>query len=320
MFKSEILVENGIELVKLWSIASDLSLKIAVNIGNTICSILKKNKEYLYFPYELKAYKNISQLAGIPFMHPWANRLEGDFIFIEQNKHHFPKAFQSIIPRDGNNLPLHGLLLKSDKWKTKAIVNHSEGISHIATVEFRDEFELAIFPFEHTMEMKTTLTNNSISIEVLYINDGNKPMPLSSGFHPYFGIDALDTDNLEIKIPFKNVLLSNKLMIPNDGALAKESVFEGFVDDKISLSNIYFDHGFEELDQTKTCSVNQAETNFEVNFGDYEFCQIYAPNKIEKPYICIEPMLAKTNDLNRNKCELLNPQSCIKKSFEILIN
>ena len=83
MFKSEILVENGIELVKLWSIASDLSLKIAVNIGNTICSILKKNKEYLYFPYELKAYKNISQLAGIPFMHPWANRLEGDFIFIK---------------------------------------------------------------------------------------------------------------------------------------------------------------------------------------------------------------------------------------------
>ena len=141
MFKSEILVENGIEIVKLWSIASDLSLKIAVNIGNTICSILKKNKEYLYFPYELKAYKNISQLAGIPFMHPWANRLEGDFIFIEQNKHHFPKHFQSIIPRDGNNLPLHGLLLKSDKWKTKAIVNHSEGISHIATVEFRDEVD-----------------------------------------------------------------------------------------------------------------------------------------------------------------------------------
>ena len=92
------------------------------------------------------------------------------------------------------------------------------------------------------------------------------------------------------------------------------------MDDKSSLSNNYFEHGFEELNQTKTCSVNQAETNFEVNFGDYEFCQIYAPNKIEKPYICIEPMLAKTNVLNRNKSELLNPQSCIKKSFEILIN
>lgn len=320
MFKSDILIEDGIELVKLSSTTSDFSIKIAVNIGNTIYSILKKNKEYLYFPFELKAYKNISQLAGIPFMHPWANRLEGDYILIDQKKHDFSKSIDTTMSRDGNNLPLHGLLLKSDKWKTKEIINQKDAISHIALIEFEDEEELAIFPFKHTLEMKTTLTNCGISIEVFFINNSQNPMPLSSGFHPYFVINALKRDDLEIKIPFKNILLSNEIMIPSGNEIKKELVFEGFIDDKISLSDNYFDHGFEELDQTKTCSVNQAETKFEINFGDYEFGQIYAPNKMEKPYICIEPMLAKTNDLNRNKCKLLNPQSCIKKSFEILIN
>ncbi|MBK7506448.1 MAG: hypothetical protein IPI52_15770 [Bacteroidetes bacterium] len=79
----------------------DLSLKIAVNIGNTICSILKKNKEYLYFPYELKAYKNISQLAGIPFMHPWANRLEGDFILLNKTSTIFQNTFNPLYQEMG---------------------------------------------------------------------------------------------------------------------------------------------------------------------------------------------------------------------------
>lgn len=319
MFLSNISTEKGIELVKLSSTLSDLAISIAVNIGNTLFSIKKNEKEYLYFPYLLNEYKNISQLAGNPFMHPWANRLEGDFILFNHEKKEFPNAQKKSLYRDANNLPLHGLLLKSDKWKTKAIINQSDSISHIAIFEFCEAEELAIFPFEHTIEMKTTLTENNVSIEILFINNSNQPMPLSSGFHPYFAINPTKKDDLKIEIPFANVILANESMIPNGDYLPKEMVFNGFNIHSISLGNNYFDHGFEGIIDFKKCTVNQLDRKFEVNFGDFPIGQIYAPNKMGKPYICIEPMLAKTNDLNRNNCEYLNPKSCIKKTFEIII-
>ena len=87
-----------------------ISAKVAVNIGNTLISLKAKNDEKLYFPFSLEEYKDNSKLAGNPFMHPWANRLEEECIQVENKMHGFPKEQIHLLYSDGHNLRSHGLL------------------------------------------------------------------------------------------------------------------------------------------------------------------------------------------------------------------
>jgi galactose mutarotase-like enzyme len=250
-------------------------------------------------------------------MHPWANRLEGDHITIDNQKHFPPKELNKLIYRDGNRLPLHGILLKTDKWKTEIIEETESFIYHHASLDFIEEEWLRIFPFEHSLDMKTYLHDDEICIEVDIYNSGEKPMPLSFGFHPYFLIDPQNTDDLQLTIPLKNILEVNEKMIPNGKLISKEEVWP-FENDKISLGSNKFDHGFTGATQRGFFHLKQADREFDLYMDDdYRYLQIYAPNQPDKPFVCLEPMLAPTNGLNTNSCKLLEPGDYNTQEFTI---
>ena len=307
--------EQGIEVVELSS--DKTTLKIAVSLGNTLFSFTRNETELLYFPFSLEEYKTSGKLAGNPFMHPWANRLEGDHITIELHKHFFPSDLNKLIYRDENGLPIHGLLLKTDKWRTETVEQTESFIYHQAALEFNDPDWLRLFPFEHFLDMKTYLHEDEICIEMGIYNSGDKPMPLSFGFHPYFLIDPLKSVGLQLTIPMKDVLRVTHQLIPNWSLIPKERLWE-FSGNKISLAENYFDHCFTDFTEQKFFHVEQAPREFDLHPDDgYQFVQIYAPNEKDKPYICIEPMQATANALNTNSCKMLEPGEFTTQEFTI---
>ena len=250
-------------------------------------------------------------------MHPWANRLEGDYITIGQQKHIFPKELYGQIFRDGNGLPLHGLLLKTDKWRTENIEQTDSFIYHHASLDFIEEEWLRIFPFEHSLDMKTYLHEDEICVEMGIYNSGDQPMPLSFGFHPYFLIDPQNTNALQLTIPMKKVLEMNEKMIPNGQFISKEAL-GAFENDKIILGQNKFDHGFTGEEQPGYFHLKQGNREFDLYMDDdYNYAQVYAPNQPGKPYVCIEPMQAPTNALNTNACKLLDPGDYITQEFTV---
>lgn len=319
-FVSNVFFEDGIEVVQLSCISSQLEVKIAVNIGNTLFSIKKQGTEYLYFPFKLVDYKVIIQLAGNPFMHPWANRLEGDCIKIDNITYPFPDEQGDLLYRDANKLPLHGLLLKSDKWKTKEIIVKENSIIHISIFDFNDADFLKIFPFPHIIEMQTELSENGVSINVVIKNVGLHKMPISFGFHPYFLREIHNNDSLQMSVPFENIIEVDEFMIPNGNKKNKQLVFVEFDHDDIFIANHFFDNGFCDINKDRIASFSNEKDNCKLDFGDYSFGQIYAPNSSEKPYICIEPMTAPTNALNTNDCTFVIPNNVVSKRFKIIIN
>ncbi|MEN9447237.1 MAG: hypothetical protein RJA25_527 [Bacteroidota bacterium] len=307
--------QNNFEIITLQ--LNDLSAEIAVNIGNTLFSLKYKQKELLYFPFSLQDYKSNLKLAGNPFMHPWANRLNGEYMRIENKKHYFPKNQLHWLYRDANQLPLHGLLLKSDKWQTKELYEDETQCYHTAEFIFNDENLLSIFPYKHTVSITHQLQENTLTISTTIINQDENAMPISFGFHPYFLRNKKDT---KLTIPASEAIEVNEYMIPTGNTILKEKKWN-FINNEISLEQISFDDGFQSLQRNESKqAVFKIEDIQLIMEEQYTFAQIYTPNHPDKPYICVEPMTAATNALNANTCKLIKKGEHYTATFSIRIN
>jgi galactose mutarotase-like enzyme len=309
------IVQNKFEIIQLKN--DFIAAEIVVNIGNTLVSVKNEEVERLFFPFSLQEYKSNTKLAGNPFMHPWANRLEGEYLQIENAKYDFPREQLHLLYRDGNNLPLHGLILKSDKWKTIELHEEENYCYHLAEFAFDDQNNRSIFPFKHRILMKHLLQGNELKIETTVINEDEKELPLSFGFHPYF----IKTDkDLKLKIPANNVIEVNDSMIPTGNIFDKSEKWN-FKLDEISLDDNAFDDGFQDLKFDENKQAVFSFDKIKLIFGeDYSFAQIYAPLHPEKPYVCIEPMTAPTNALNTNNCIKIKSGEKFTASFAISLN
>jgi galactose mutarotase-like enzyme len=305
--------EDNTEIVELKN--ETLVAKIAVNIGNTLYSLQKEKEEKLYFPFTFDEYKTNAKLAGNPFMHPWANRLEHEAIILQDESYLFPENKKHLLYRDGNNLPLHGLLLKSDQWKTIEIYETANKCTHVAEFVFDNEDLLSIFPFKHSIQIKHTLQENELTIETTVINNDEMQMPISFGFHPYF---LKTKNNYQLKIPTDDVVEVNNIMIPTGNTFNKSKKWD-FNNDEISLNENAFDDGFQQLkfeNHVATFELNEIKILFDKY---YPFAQIYAPKHDAKPYVCIEPMTAITNAMNTNSCQLIKQYESYTATFSIVL-
>lgn len=310
--KARSIFKDGYEIITLKH--GNLSAKIAVNIGNTMFSLSYKNQELLYFPFLLSEYAHNAELAGNPFMHPWANRLEGEFIHIENKKYNFPKQQLHLLYRDKKKLPLHGLLLKSNKWKTIELYEDTEQCSHSAELVFDDEQWLFIFPFKHTITIKHQLKNNTLSIKTTITHQDKKCMPISFGFHPYF---LRKTSNSKLTVPMWEALEVNEYLIPTGKLIPKEQKWD-FNKHEISLQHSTFDDGFFIGQRNDTLSSVFKFDEIQINMDEhYPYSQIYVPNQLNKPYVCIEPMTAATNALNANTCKCIKEGEQFSAEFSI---
>lgn len=308
-------ITSGFEIIELKN--KDVSAKLAVNIGNTLFSLNYNEQEILYFPFSLYEYNINKKLAGIPFMHPWTNRLTDDFIAVDAKQHFFPESSKKLLYRDGNHLPLHGLLLKSSKWRTTELHEEENSCFHIAEFIFKDEQLLTIFPFVHKIFIKDHLQGTKLTIETIVVNLDHKPMPVSFGYHPYFLIDELNRNNYSLNIPAEEVIHVDEKMIPTGISTSKEDKWD-FKNDSISLKNISFDHEFQRLKYNKNGSVIFKINDIEIAFDEqYPYVQVYAPTGTGKPYVCIEPMTAPTNALNSGKCTFIQTGEKYSASFSI---
>jgi galactose mutarotase-like enzyme len=286
----EINKESNIEIVSMT--LGRQQVKIAVNAGNTLFSWKVRNKEKMWFPFTMEGYLKSNSLAGNPFMYPWANRLEMDALPFR----HFQHSFQgAAVYRDGNGLPLHGLLLKSPYWQTIATEDNADSLMHRARLHFGDiEEYMQIFPVRHTIEMNHVLDENGLQIEVYIKNEDDTALPLSFGFHPYFSYLGTDKSRVRIKLPFQQHFKTNARLIPS-GEL--EAVAEP-LKEWFSIQHHPLDDGFTGIAQEPVMWLDVAGDKIAVDMGtEYKVGVVYAPSAEQKAYVCLEPMLAPTNAL-----------------------
>jgi len=246
--------------------------------------------------------------GGIPLLAPWANRLEGDF-FQANGKRHALKPVLGNLARDANGLPIHGLLRYASQWQTI----HQDQSSVTSRLDFwRVPDWMQQFPFGHALEVTHRVSEEGLEVRLTVENQSSERLPVSFGWHPYFRLTDSPRDEWRMRIAAREQVVLSDRMLPTGER--KPNPFP----DPCPLHGRSFDDQFTTLTRQDFAILGR-EQKLSVRFGPrYPVATVYTPS--DSQFVCIEPMTAETNALNREGAQIQNiaPGAAWSESFWVI--
>jgi aldose 1-epimerase len=237
----------------------------------------------------LGAYIERGAVMGIPFLHPWANRLAGFSYSLEGRDVRVPPG-PPLVHCDEHGLPIHGVLAASRHWEVAALEDDDDTARIRAVLDFGARPELmAVFPFPHEVQLEAALTAERLTITARVRATGDATVPVSFGFHPYLRLPGADRAGWQVTLPVRRHLLLDDRGVPTGESEDRPAA-------EFELGDRHFDDGFDRLPAGAVFSVSGGGRTLTVTFErGYPVGQVFAP--AGSSYICFEPMTAPTNAL-----------------------
>jgi aldose 1-epimerase len=283
--------ETHADRLRAWVLhddAADLHATWVPDAGMLGASLVHQGEELLWQGAGAGAYAKTRGFMGIPFLHPWANRLDhfgyrvggGDVVL---------DPTSPLLLLDDNGLPIHGLLSATHLWSVREAAAGRNGARLVAVLDFDHPELLAAFPFPHRLEMEVELGGGALQVGITLTATGDRPVPIAFGFHPYLRLPGAPRAEWEISLPVRRRLLHDDRMLPT-GSTQLVRPIEGTIGDRT------WDDGFDRLDSPAVFELRGGGRTVQIDFAaGYPVAQIFAPPGQE--YVCIEPMSAPVNAL-----------------------
>jgi len=289
-------------------IAGDLEAVFLPAHGMLGASLRHKGRELLGRVDDLEAAAAKGSTAGIPFLHPWANRLaEPRYRVLGQEV--VLDVSSPLLHLDDHGLPMHGVPWSLLPW----IVTESKQDLVAARLDWSATDLLAVFPFRHCVELKAILQPHGLTVETTLAASADGPVPVSFGFHPYLRLPDLSRANWQLELP-----AMRKLVLDHQGIPAgDEQPYGGF---NAPLGETSFDDGFALISERSSFSVAAAGYRVSMEFLEgYRYMQVFAPR--DKDYIAVEPMTAPASALTSGRgLRLVGPHERFRAVFRIGID
>lgn len=260
--------------------------------GMICCSLRHRGAELLGQRGGLSRYVESGSTMGIPFLHPWANRL---------GRSRFELAGREVdldleglhVKRDGAGLPMHGLLTAARGWRVERhleLEGEEDGGVLAASFDFGTYPHLLdAFPFPHRVEIEATLVGAELRIATTVRAGQEGSVPIAFGFHPYLQLPGVGRSEWEIEAPVSAHLELDGRMLPTGRREPVE--IEGG-----PLGSRTFDDAFVAPADGAPFALTGGGRRLELRMGEgYPFAQIYAPPDLDA--VAFEPMTAPTNAL-----------------------
>jgi galactose mutarotase-like enzyme len=278
--------QQGYSVVELRSPAG-LAADYVPEAGMVGSSLRWHGDELLGLRRGLVAYAREGSTMGIPLLHPWANRLARDGYAVAGRTVSFP-AGSRLLHRDGNGLPIHGLLAGYPHWRVLDSRADADGARLVAILDvgaLPDVMEL--FPFPHHLAIEVRLAGNTLTTTTVVEATGDEPVPIAFGYHPYLSLAGLPREDWQVELPVRRRMRLDERHLPT-GEDEPVTWSAG------RLGQRTFDDLFVELEPEPVFALQGAGRRLEVAFVEgYRCAVVYAPADDE--VICFEPMTAPTN-------------------------
>lgn len=287
--------------------SGDLRAVFWPDAGMLGVSLRYRGEELLRRIEDLNSARQKGSTVGIPLLYPWANRLAA-LRYVAASKGVVLDAKSPVLHFDDHGLPMHGVPWGQLHWEILV----AQPNSFRARLNWDSEDLLAVFPFPHHLEMAGTLTAGSLTLATTVAADVGSPVPISFGFHPYFGIPGLPREQWRLQLPAMRSLTLDTRGIPT----GTDQPFAWF-DEALGEKN--FDNGFALLEDQSSFFLAGAGHKITVTFLEgYRYTQIFAPKG--KDFIAIEPMTAPTSALTSGTgLRLLESGAIFRAAFRIAV-
>ena len=292
------------DVVRLSDAKSQVAVAIVPSVGNIAFEMTVKGQNVLRWPHEsVDQFKAKPSLSGIPFMGPWANRLDEQAFYANGKRY----AFDMELGNVRGAIPIHGFLSSTNQWKV--VEAKSDGKAAWVTSRldfFRNPMWVKQFPFAHAIEMTYRLESGVLEVRTSIENMSQEPMPVSIGFHPYFQLTDSPRDEWTISAGVKTHWLLAPNKIPTGETQPVETVFPNPA--SAALRDHDLDHVFSDLVRDGSgravMTVKGKSQQLDVIVGpNYRAMVMYAPrpqagSAQNRNFICFEPMAGITNAMN----------------------
>jgi galactose mutarotase-like enzyme len=153
--------------------------------GMLCASLCYQGMELLRRIEDLEAAGKKRSTAGIPLLYPWANRLETLGYAVAGQTVQLA-ATSPLLHFDEHRQPMHGVPWSMLEWE----IVEASSVALLGRLVWNRKELLAIYPFPHQVEMRASIPDGALTFETCVTSFGG-PVPISFGFHPYFGIPGL---------------------------------------------------------------------------------------------------------------------------------
>lgn len=166
----------GVHYATLTLTDGDYALTVIPEKGGMATSFTKNGEEYLWL--RDKNFESTDRpRCGIPILFPNCGKPDGGV-------HHFGGADYPI--------EVHGLA-DLVPWQVKTAAD--DAIELTLAPNGLTKF---VYPFDFLLTMLYTLAGNTATLALTVANTGDKDLPFSVGFHPYFAASSLDNVSFAI--------------------------------------------------------------------------------------------------------------------------
>jgi aldose 1-epimerase len=280
--------------------------------GMVGCSLRHRGEELLGQRSGLPGYRARRLTFGIPFLHPWANRLSQQRFTVAG---HEVDLSDPGLPmrREEHGLPIHGLLGAAPDWAVERHEAAGDGAVLTARFPFAAQPELmAAFPFAHEIGVDVTLEGGVLTLVTTVTATGDTPVPVSFGYHPYLRLPGVARADWEVGIPVREHLLLDDEQLPT-GARAPVEPVAG------PLGERTFDDGYVAPEDTEPFVLAGGGRRVCVTLLDgYRFAQVFAPTSDD--IVAYEPMTAPANALvSGDDLWVLQPGDRYRAAFAISV-
>jgi aldose 1-epimerase len=285
------------DVVRLEDRTASTVVSIVPSVGNIAFEMKVKGHEVLRWPYAtVEEFKAKPGLSGIPFMGPWANRLDEQAFYANGKRYPFDMELGNIR----GAIPIHGFLTTNNRWAVVRVEATGTSASVTSRLEFFTQPAwMKQWPFAHTVEMTYRLQDGALEVATAVMNLSAEPMPVAIGFHPYFQLTDSPRDEWTISVGARThwKVTPNKLptgetepidaLLPTPNATALRG---------LSLDDVFSDL-VRDAQGRATLSVKGKAQQLDVIIGpNYRAAVVWAP--APQNFICFEPMAGITNGIN----------------------
>jgi galactose mutarotase-like enzyme len=305
---------DGFTVLTLSSAAvGGIEVAFVPEAGMVGCSLRHRGEELLGQRGGLATYVARRSTMGIPFLHPWANRV-GAMRFEVAGREVVLDSGEARPSLDPSGLPMHGLLSAAPGWRVERHEAAGDDAVLAATFDFAAHGGLmAAFPFPHEIRLEAALAENALSITTTIRPTGEVAVPISFGYHPYFRLPGVARSEWLVEIPVRERLTLDERMLPTGERLPVQ-IGAG------PLGSRTFDDAYLAPPGSAPLVLAGGGRRIEVSFGPgYPYAQVYAPD--DDDVIALEPMTAPTNALVTGGPELplVEPGGSFDATFTITI-